>query len=425
MPPGTENLLSPNWKRDISLFIGSQTVSLFGSSLVQYAITWHITLETQSGSMMTISIICAMLPTFIVSPLAGVWADRFDRKTLVILSDAVIALTTLAAAVAFFLGYREYWILFAILGIRAAGGGIQSPAAGALLPSLVPTERLMRVNGVFSSIQSAMMIVSPMASAALLALAPIEYIFFIDVGTAAIAIAILLFFLHIPAAERPAERAGTGYFHELREGFRYIKGHRFIMGFLAFMAAFLFLCAPSAFLPGLQVTRNYGPAVWRLTAIEIVFSAGMMAGGAVIAAWGGFRNRVYTMTLSLVLMGLCTIGLGVIPWFIPYLVVMGLYGVLMPLFNTPLTVILQEKVEDAFRGRVYSVLTMISTVMMPLGMIVFGPIADLVRIEYLLIGTGIVLTGISVLMGLNRTLVGEGLPLVTGAEGDARERLDR
>jgi len=131
------------------------------------------------------------------------------------------------------------------------------------------------------------------------------------------------------------------------------------------------------------------------------------------------------LSLSLVMMGRCTIGLGVIPWFFPYLVVMGLYGVLMPLFNTPLTVILQEKVEDAFRGRVYSVLTMISTVMMPLGMIVFGPIADLVRIEYLLIGTGIVLTGISVLMGLKRTLVGEGLPLVTGAEGDARERLDR
>lgn len=68
------------WEKDIVLFLMSQTISLLGSSLVQYAIMWYITLNTKSGVMMTISIICGFVPTFFLSPFAGVWADRYNRK---------------------------------------------------------------------------------------------------------------------------------------------------------------------------------------------------------------------------------------------------------------------------------------------------------------------------------------------------------
>ena len=84
-----------NWKRNIILFLSSQTISLFGSSLVQYAIMWHITLTTESGMMMTLFIICGFIPTFILSPVAGVWADRYNRKILIILADGLIATVNL------------------------------------------------------------------------------------------------------------------------------------------------------------------------------------------------------------------------------------------------------------------------------------------------------------------------------------------
>ena len=84
-----------DWKRNTILFLTSQTLSLFGTSLVQYAILWYITLNTQSGVMMTIYIICGFLPTFFLSPFAGVWADRYNRKLLIMLSDSMIALSTL------------------------------------------------------------------------------------------------------------------------------------------------------------------------------------------------------------------------------------------------------------------------------------------------------------------------------------------
>lgn len=101
-----------NYKRDTFLFLSGQTISLFGSSLVQYAIMWHITLETKSGLMMTIFIICGFLPTFFLSPFAGVWADRYNRKMIIILADAFIAIVTLVLAILFMNGYDDLWLLF-------------------------------------------------------------------------------------------------------------------------------------------------------------------------------------------------------------------------------------------------------------------------------------------------------------------------
>jgi DHA3 family macrolide efflux protein-like MFS transporter len=398
------------WKRDAFLFISSQTISMFGSMLVQYAISWYITLETQSGSMMTLSIIFGMLPTFFISPFAGVWADRYNRKKLIIIADSVIAITTLAASLAFLAGYRGYWILFLALIIRALGGGIQMPAASALLPSLIPQDKLMRVNGMFSTIQSAIMLVSPMVSAALLTFSSIESIFFIDVSTAAFAVLILIFFLKVPGRKKTEGKIELSYFHDLKAGFIYMKNHRFIMGFFIFLAVFLFFCAPAAFLTPLQVTRNFGRDVWRLTAIEVSFSVGMMAGGIIMSTWGGFKNRVHTMIFSSLLMGTATIGLGLIPWFFPYLGIMAFFGVCLPAYNTSVMVILQEKVENAYLGRVFGVMTMISTIMMPLGMLFFGPLADITNIEVLLIGSGIVISLVSLLMAGRKSLVKEGLP---------------
>ncbi|MGZ9819192.1 MFS transporter [Peribacillus simplex] len=383
--------VTDNWKKNITLFLGSQTISLFGSSLVQYAIMWYITLNTQSGVMMTISIVCGFVPTFILSPIAGVWADRYNRKMLIILSDSLIAISTLILAILFLIGYDELWLLFVMSAVRAIGTGIQTPAVGAILPQLVPEDKLTRVNGTNGSIQALVMLVSPMVSGALLTMASIETIFFIDVITAAIAIFTLLAFLKIPAHAKALKEQTTSYFADLQEGFSYIRNHEFLKKFFMFFAFFFVLAAPVAFLTPLQVTRSFGNDVWRLTAIEITFAIGMMLGGIFMASWGGFKNKIHTMTLASLIIGACTFALGIIPVFWIYLIIMGVVGVAMPIFNTPSTVLLQEKVDGDLLGRVFGVLGMISTSMMPLGMLVFGPISDIIKIEWLLIGTGLLL----------------------------------
>jgi DHA3 family macrolide efflux protein-like MFS transporter len=401
-----------NWKRNIILFLTSQMISLFGSSLVQYAIMWYITLSTQSGVMMTIYIICGFIPTFILSPFAGVWADRYNRKMLIILSDAMIAMATLVLAIVFLMGYDALWLFFLIAAIRALGTGVQFPAVGAILPQIVPEDKLTKVNGANSSLQALNMFVSPMVSAALMTMTTIEMIFFIDVITAAIAILTFLVFVKIPVHQKAADTQTTSYFDDLKLGLTYIKDHDFLKVFFLFFAIFFVLMAPASFLTPLQVTRSFGDDVWRLSAIEIAFSVGMMAGGGIIASWGGFKNKVYTMTFSSLIMGACTFALGVVPIFWIYLAFMAIFGVVMPIFSTPSTVLLQEKVEANYLGRVFGVFGMISTSMMPIGMLIFGPIADVIKIEWLLISTGLFIFILSIFMGRNKTLIEAGKPVL-------------
>lgn len=410
VPHDFRDMKQRNWKKNTILFLTSQTVSLFGSSLVQYAITWHITLKTQSGVMMTIAIICGFLPTFILSPFAGVWADRYHRKTLILLSDSLIAIATLILAILFCTGHGAIWLLFAASVIRAFGAGVQIPAVGAFLPQLVPGEELTRVNGINSSIQSLVTLVSPMASGALLSLATIETIFFIDVITAAIAVSILLLFLHVPAHAKALGKQTISYFEDVREGFSYIRNHDYVRTFFMYNIFFFILVAPAAFLTPLQVARSFGSDVWRLTAIEVIFSAGMMVGGIIMASFGGLKNKVHTIVLSLLINGVAIVGLGLISVFWIYLAFTGLIGLAIPAFNTPATVLLQQKVERDFLGRVFGVMTMIATSMMPLGMLVFGPIADIVRIEWLLVGTGLLLVIESLFMLRNSVLIEAGKP---------------
>lgn len=405
-----EDCMQQSWVSKTIKFLLSQTVSLFGSSLVQYAIIWHITLQTQSGVMMMISIICGFLPGFFISPFAGVWADRYNRKMLIVVSDAVIALSTLVLAFLFMAGHNAIWLLFVISAVRSFGTGVQTPSVGAFLPQIVPQKMLMRVNGINSTIQSLAMLVSPMLGAVLYTYISIEDIFLIDVATAAIAIFILLFLLKVPAHQKAQTKQSIGYFTDMRLGLAYIRSHGYIVRFMLFSTIFFFLVSPAAFLTPLQVVRSFGEEVWRLSAIEIAFSLGMALGGFVMSIWGGLKNRVHTMAFAGVMLGVCTLAMGIVPLFSIYLLVMGVSGLSVPVYNTPSNVMLQERVEGNYLGRVFGIFGMIAHAVMPLGMLLFGPLAEVIDIEWLLIGTGALIVCVFSLMPRSKVLVQAGWP---------------
>jgi len=199
-------MLAP-WKRDATVFLGSQALSLLGSALVQYALLWHVTLQTRSGVMMTLYIVAGFLPTFLLSPFAGVWADRYDRRKLIVLADALIALVTLGLAVTFTLRGTELWLFFLAAGIRSVGAAIQQPAVGVLLPQLVPEDQLMRVNGIQGTLMSANMLGAPALAGFLMSVAPLQVLFLIDVVTAALAI-LLMMLLRVKARPPAAPAEG-------------------------------------------------------------------------------------------------------------------------------------------------------------------------------------------------------------------------
>jgi DHA3 family macrolide efflux protein-like MFS transporter len=397
-----------NWKKNTALFLIGQALSLFGTMIVQYAIVWHITLKTQSGTMMTLFTVAGFIPMFFISPFAGVWADRFNRKYIINIADGAIAVVSLIVAVFLMFGFDHIGILLVCAVVRSFGQGVQMPAVGAFIPQIVPQEQLTKINGIQSTIQSFAALTAPMISGALMTLAPLEILFFLDVVTAVIGISIVLFFVKVPKKEKSdasmPEQKGATYFHDLKEGMKYIRKHGYVLRMILFSAIFLFFIAPAALLTPLQVTRDFGNDVWRLSAIEITFSIGMMLGGILIGVWGGFKNRIFTMALSCALCGIFAVGLGLASNFWLYLAIMAIMGIALSLYNAPSMVLLQTTVEPAFMGRVLSVFTMISSALMPLGMVVFGPIADTVSIDILLVGTGIIVTLLSIPMVISKTL---------------------
>lgn len=391
-------------KQNIILYLASQIVSLFGSSLVQCVTFWYITLETQSGTMMTIAMIAGFLPTFLVSPFAGVWADRHNRKTIIMLADGLVALATLALFAAFRLGYGSVWVVIGAMAVRGFGQGIQQPAVGAFLPQLVPQEKLMRINSINGSAQSAMMLISPALGAVLYSVFRIELIFLVDVVTAAIAIVILRFFVKSERQEVKKTREKIGYFSDLKLGLGYIRKHSFVGRFFAYMVPLSILIAPMAILFSLQITQKFGADTWRLGVNDTVFAVGMLIGSVLMMTWGGFKNRSKTIAVGCAAMSIGTVAYGVVPSFWLFLLFTVFIGLSMPLFNTPATVIIQEKVDNEYLGRVMSIMSMTMTLGMPVGLLIFGPLADVIGLWLEFVLTGAAMLLITLLFAADRKM---------------------
>ncbi len=404
-----------SWKSAAARFLTAQTVSLFGSSLVQYAIVWYITLSTSSGKMLTASTLCGFLPQIAISLFAGVWVDRYDRKTMIMLADSCIAVSTLLLAAVFATGHKSMTLLFAILALRSAGTGIQTPAVNAVLPQIVPQEHLMRVNGINSTLASFTMFLSPAVSGAILSAASFETTLLLDVFTAVIGVGITATIpIRHPGPEHTAANSGLA---ELRGGFRYLKKDRTVRRLLAYQLMLLFLISPSAFLTPLLVSRTFGPEVWRLTASEMTYSLGMVLGGALIAAWGGFRQKTATILFAGTFYGLIMVGLGCAPIFPFYLFCNTLIGVTAPCYNAPITVIIQQTVPPALHGRIFSLMQIATACALPLGMAFFGPLADSLRVQTLLLSAGIAVALLSLIIWRLRWLPGP-----TGISKEKEER---
>lgn len=375
-----------NWRKNTIRFLTSQAISLFGSSLVQYAIIWTITLQTSSGIMMSLATLCGYLPQILISLFAGVWIDRYPRKNLIMLSDGLIAFATLIVTLLFLSGYQEIWLLFMVLLVRSAGTGIQTPAVSAILPQMVPSEQLMRVSGINSSINSLIMFLSPAISGLLLTFMSIEATFFIDVITAVIGISIM-FCIYVPPLSQAKVKQSTTL--EIKAGFTYLKQYPAIKQHILYLIVVMLLISPSAFFTPLLISRTFGSEIWRLSFSEMTFSVGALIGGIVIATWGGFKNRLHTIIFATLCYGSMMIAIALSNFYAIYLLFNFLIGITMPIFNAPATVYLQEKVEVGMLGRVFAIVQIANSCALPIGSALFGPLGDIFQIQGILFFCGI------------------------------------
>lgn len=382
-----------NWQKQVALFLASQNLSLFGSSVVSYAIMWHITLETSSGTWMMWFTICSLLPQVLVSFWGGVWADRYNRKYLVMLPDAFAALATLGLAFAFWAGYRSLLLLLAASFIRSVTQGIQAPAVAALYPQLVPVDKLTRVQGINHTIDSTLMLLAPAAGGVILESLGIVWTFMVDVVTATLAVLVVSFI----QVEEVREADAASVLAELQEGVVYVFQDKLLKSVLICLGVSFFLITPASMLTPLFVERTFGSDVWRLTANEISWTVGTLIGGLFVSLKGEFKAKIPIVALGLVIHGICFALLGVAGNFAFYLTVMGIAGFFMPMVATAQTVLIQENVEQEMMGRVFSLVQIVSGLAMPVAILFFGPLADQVSIGLILLVTGALLAVTGVL----------------------------
>lgn len=385
----------PDWKKRTIAFLISQCITLFGSSIVQMAMIWFVTLETSSGIWVTVLSLCSFIPQMVISLFAGVWSDRYPRKMLIIAADSVIAVATLGLAFFIMSGNTGMDALPAIIAasiLRSLGTGVQTPAVNAAIPQLVPEEKLMRVNGVNGSMSALVQFAAPAVAGGFLAVGSLDKILLIDVCTAVVGVAVLSFIkIPKPAAKIAGDNQRTPFFSEMMKGVQYCFDNQLVGRVLFTYGAFIFLCVPSGFLTALLIERVFGGNVIYLSVSEMVGCAGMVLGGLLLGVWGGFKNRSKTLTAGMLAYGLFSVLLGMVTEFWIFTIVLFFVSFFIPVVQSASMTMLQEKTAPDMQGRVFSLLNIMFSGFMPLGMAIFGPLADLVPIGWMMVGTGVAL----------------------------------
>jgi DHA3 family macrolide efflux protein-like MFS transporter len=356
---------------------------------------WHLTLTTKSGLVLALAVVFGFLPQAVVSIFAGVWADRVNRKMMIIVSDSVIALSTLILAMYMLSGVEDLWLIFLVMAVRSIGAGVQMPAISALVPQIVPTDKLLTVNGINSSISSSLQLLAPVAAAGVYASMSLAAILFIDVITAVIGLS-LLATVAVPTLARAASSDKPSYFSDLKEGLNYIFSNQLVRWVMAIFAiVFLLIVAPSNLSP-LMLVRTFGSDVWMLTVLELSFGIGMLIGGALVAIFAKKIDRIGMIIGSSIVFGVLATGMGFTTNLIVFFALFFVVGIAVPAFSTSAMTLLQETVEPERQGRVFGFVGIVMAVAMPLGMAILGPLADVVSVEILLIVTGVATVMIAV-----------------------------
>jgi len=371
-----------------------QAFSLIGSALVQFALVWWMTSKTGSATVLATATLFALLPQILLGPFAGALVDRWNRRLIMIVADGGIALATGVLIFLFATHRIQVWHVYLIMMIRSLGGAFHSPAMTASTSLMVPRDFLARLAGFNLTLQGVIGIFAPPLGALLLGLLPMQGVLAVDIVTAALAIIPLLLF-RVPNPPRQEAQANgtaqkTGYWQDLAQGFRYVVKWPGLLGVILMAMVLNFLLIPASSLQPLVVTKIFNKGVVELGWAETVFGVGMISGGLLLGAWGGFKRKIMTSLMGVLGISLGILLIGVAPgnMFFLALVANFIVGMAQVLANGPLGAIFQTAVDHNMQGRVFSLIGAGATAMMPLSLLVAGPISDWlgVRVWYLIGG---------------------------------------
>lgn len=384
------------WKRTfITIYMG-QAFSLLGSAAVQFAVIWWLTEYTESAITLTLATIVSFLPNMLLGPFAGVWIDRYNRRSVMIAADGLVALSSAALGVAFWVySAPPIWFVLTVLFIRGVGNTFHSPAMQAAIPMFVPGEMLTKAGGWGNLITSVSTMLGPALGAGMMAVFPIAPIMLVDILGAVLAIACLL---TISLPDVPGNGEKVHLLSDTKQGFHAMKENRPLMA--AFIPVILasVLYMPMGSLFPLLVRVHYMGGAGHNAVVEFVFSAGLLVSSLVMGIWGGLKKRFLMISTSILMLGVAAFCGGILPeeGFIGFVICCFIMGASGTFFNVPLMAHVQETVAPQMMGKVFSMLTAAMTLATPVGLILAGPISEAVGVHLFFAGSGFLMAVVGI-----------------------------
>ena len=372
-----------------------QIISVLASSMTGFGMTLWMYKQTGSATAMAGMQVAFITPFLLLSPIAGVMVDRYNRKLMMMISDLMAVLSTAGIFALYATGHLEYWHLYVAAVFNGLGNTFQWPAYSAAISTMIPKEQYGRANGLMSLLEAGPGVLAPMLAGIILAL-PITkpfdsfaLIMVIDVITFFIAIGALLF-VFIPQPEKTVEgqKESGSIWRESVYGFKYIFKRPSLLGLqMIFFAGNLFsgmgftLLAPMLLARTAQNSLIFG-------SVQTAGAVGGVIGGIIMSAWGGFKRKVHGVLLGWFIFGfffaMLGFGQGLTVW-VPFMVLMMMTG---PLTNASNQSIWQAKVAPDVQGRVFSARRLIAWFTQPIAPLIAGVLADYVMEPAMLTNTG-------------------------------------
>jgi MFS transporter, DHA3 family, macrolide efflux protein len=418
----TEAAEGKGWVAPFFTIWTGQALSLLGSQMGGFALVWWLTQASGgSATVLAMSSLVATLPHVFLGPIAGALVDRWSRRRVMMVADSLVALFSAGLAILAWTGALQIWHIYVIVFVRALGGTFHWAAMQAATSLMVPKSQLARVAGMNQTLHGAMTIITPPMGALALSLMPLATIMGIDVGTALFAIA-PLFFVHMPEpARQPSKAAGpvATLAGDIAEGFKYILGWPGMLIVLIIAALLNGLINPAFSLMPILVSRYFGGGALQLGWIQSAWGIGLIGCGVLLSIWGGFKRRILTSSLGVLVAGMAFIIVGVTPASAFGLALAGVLvaGLSNPIINGPFLAIIQDVVEPEIQGRVFTVIGSLAGLASPLGMAIAGPLADRFGVQLWFLLGGIV----SLLMAVGLRTI----PAVLYLEDHGRGKFDQ
>ncbi|AIQ55445.1 MFS transporter [Paenibacillus sp. FSL R7-0331] len=389
-----------HWKRTFAFIFSGQIFSILTSSMVQFSIIWHLTETTGSASVLMVAGLVGFLPQAILGPFIGVLLDRWNRKLTMIISDSLIAVTSLALGAYYLWGDPGLWVVYVVLFIRSVASSFHAPSFQAAVPLIAPEDQLTRVAGWQQMVFSASSILGPALGIAVYSATSLGTVLLLDVAGALIAnVMLLMVKIHQP---KPEAVQAPSFRQEFILGWRTFVSVKPIVFITIAMAGFSVVFMPLAMLFPLMTLEHFGRGGYSASVIEAVFGIGMILGGVLLSVLSSkWRDSTY-MSVSLVIIGLTCLLSGVVGSgaFVAFAVLSFLMGAAAPLFNGPYMAMIQKAYEPETLGRVISLVSSIGMLSSPIGLALAGPVAERYGVQVWFFWSGIVVALIGIIVFL-------------------------